>query len=471
MAGGTLQKWQCDFGSFVPARMAVSPATSANRYTVKNLTIKYMKKIRTFLVTLALVGLSVSGIFAQTGIYTGTVTATEATFGLNETLEGVSVEVKTGTGSYYVLELQELDLGGVILPSFEMDNIVIESNSNGYTLSRNGALTFIIPEITFPPEIPVFGGQTFTNVPVSITLLDGTIADDILILHLKAVATLIPYILSANIMINFEGALNAPPVPDFTASETTISEGKTILFFDGSTHYPTAWRWYFEGGTPQESTDPSPEVQYLTAGIYDVKLIVWNEFGNAELIREDYITVMPLLFPIADFTANVTEIKEGETVSFIDRSQNNPESYLWYFEGGTPQESTEPNPVIVYSTQGVYSVRLTVKNENGENTKLEENYITVKPETGIDEWKMENGKWRIYPNPTTGKLRITNDELRIENVEIYDITGRKTTPLRMPLQSEIGNRKSEIEMDISHFPAGIYFLKIGNETVKVVKRF
>ena len=46
---------------------------------------------------------------------------------------------------------------------------------------------------------------------------------------------------------------------------------------------------------------------------------------------------------------------------------------------------------------------------------------------GIEELRMENGEWRIYPNPTNGKLRIENGEWRIENVEIYDVSGRKVS--------------------------------------------
>ena len=72
----------------------------------------------------------------------------------------------------------------------------------------------------------------------------------------------------------------------------------------------------------------------------------------------------------------------------------------------------------------------------------------------------------IYPNPTTGELRIKNYELRIKSVDVFDVYGKK-------LQSKIVNLKSEIVIDISHLPAGIYFVKISTEagiqTQKVIK--
>ena len=79
----------------------------------------------------------------------------------------------------------------------------------------------------------------------------------------------------------------------------------------------------------------------------------------------------------------------------------------------------------------------------------------------------------IYPNPTTGELRIKNYELGIknyelgiDNVEVFDIYGIK--------QLSIFNFQFSTQIDISHLPAGIYFVRITTEkgviTKKIVKR-
>jgi len=64
----------------------------------------------------------------------------------------------------------------------------------------------------------------------------------------------------------------------------------------------------------------------------------------------------------------------------------------------------------------------------------------------------------LYPNPTTGELRIKNYEFRIKSVEVFDILGRKQ-------KGEWGRGQGEgdIKMDISHFPAGVYFVKLITE--------
>jgi len=58
----------------------------------------------------------------------------------------------------------------------------------------------------------------------------------------------------------------------------------------------------------------------------------------------------------------------------------------------------------------------------------------------------------IYPNPTNDFLHIKSDETTIENVKIYDIKGA--------LLYENNNNTNEININLSNFTAGIYFLKI-----------
>jgi len=71
---------------------------------------------------------------------------------------------------------------------------------------------------------------------------------------------------------------------------------------------------------------------------------------------------------------------------------------------------------------------------------------------------------RIFPNPTRGKLTIDNGQLTMDNVEVFDVYGRK--------QKTIINYQLSIinSIDISHLPAGIYFVKIRTEAGEVVKK-
>jgi len=68
----------------------------------------------------------------------------------------------------------------------------------------------------------------------------------------------------------------------------------------------------------------------------------------------------------------------------------------------------------------------------------------------------------IFPNPTKGELRIESGDLKIESVEIYDISGKKIL------------HSTETTLNISQISTGTYFVKLktdkGELTKKVIKQ-
>jgi len=89
--------------------------------------------------------------------------------------------------------------------------------------------------------------------------------------------------------------------------------------------------------------------------------------------------------PVANFTANRTSGTAPLAVRFTDTSTGNPTTWAWDFGDGNT--STEQNPVHTYTTAGVYTVRLTVRNAEGEDSIVKEDAITV--ETAPPVW-LEN---------------------------------------------------------------------------------
>ncbi|WP_108807785.1 basic secretory protein-like protein [Aquimarina spinulae] len=85
--------------------------------------------------------------------------------------------------------------------------------------------------------------------------------------------------------------------------------------------------------------------------------------------------------PIADFRANKTNIKEGESVSFTN-SSTDATSYNWTFDGGSPSSSTQTNPVVKYNREGTYSVTLKATNGDGSDTETKTSIIKVSSNGG-----------------------------------------------------------------------------------------
>ncbi|MDL2257337.1 leucine-rich repeat protein [Bacteroidales bacterium OttesenSCG-928-I14] len=132
-------------------------------------------------------------------------------------------------------------------------------------------------------------------------------------------------------------------------------------------------------------------------------------------------------------------------------------------------EVTDPDALLV--GDGTYTLN------TGDNTftivvlaqdKTSSLTYTVKVSrgsVGLDEWRMDSGELRVFPNPTKGELRIESGERRMENVEVFDINGKQLSTFNF--------QQSTQEIDISHLPNGIYFIKIktdeGEISRKVVK--
>lgn len=83
---------------------------------------------------------------------------------------------------------------------------------------------------------------------------------------------------------------------------------------------------------------------------------------------------------VAEFSANITSITAGQSVTFTDESTGNPETWAWTFNNGTPNSFNGQNPpAITYNNAGCFEVSLTVTRASGSETDTETKtcYINV----------------------------------------------------------------------------------------------
>jgi len=119
--------------------------------------------------------------------------------------------------------------------------------------------------------------------------------------------------------------------------------------------------------------------------------------------------------------------------------------------------------VSAYQTQevGDFYYQLTTQNITGCDS-IVNLILSVISGTGIYHNDLEK-ELTLYPNPTTGELRIINHTLQeTDNIEIYNMLGQK-----QPFSIHQGHF---FTIDVSHLPAGIYVIKIENYVRKFVKK-
>ncbi|MDD4603512.1 MAG: C25 family cysteine peptidase [Bacteroidales bacterium] len=187
-----------------------------------------------------------------------------------------------------------------------------------------------------------------------------------------------------------------------------------------------------------------------------------------------YLATIPIryLIPVsAGFKADTTRVIPGIEVSFSDTSSGDVRSRSWIFPGGTPETSSEKNPVILYSNRGIYDVTLIVGNSTGTDTLMKAEYITVDFPASTESLNPVFST-TVSPNPNHGnfllKLATSGDES--VDIVMFDILGNKTYQQTKVMV----NRQRSLPIQLPGSANGLYFLQVksrsGIITTKVIVR-
>lgn len=167
-----------------------------------------------------------------------------------------------------------------------------------------------------------------------------------------------------------------PIIADFTINKVKAAIGSVVQFSDMSNN-ASAWQWDFGDGSTSKLQDPTHS--YASVGNYSVKLVSSNATSSATLLKNNLIEVG--LIPEAIFTADITSIKLGDSVSFTNKSTNAPTSVVWDFGDGTMSSSF--NPTHTYTSSGKFSVKLVAINAYGSDNVTQVDYINVSEATSF----------------------------------------------------------------------------------------
>lgn len=128
-------------------------------------------------------------------------------------------------------------------------------------------------------------------------------------------------------------------------------------------------------------------------------------------------------------------------------------SYQWYLDGSVIDGAT--NVTYTATVSGDYNVMVYYEFGCAESESVNVT-ISVDPPLSLSEESLNN--FIVYPNPTSGVVYIKGNESQ-EEFSLYSVIGEK-----------IMTAENTAEIDLSHLPEGVYYLKIGNSTKKIVKK-
>ncbi len=186
-------------------------------------------------------------------------------------------------------------------------------------------------------------------------------------------------------------------IPAPQAAFTFVDLGNGAIQFENSSQGANSFIWDF--GDTNNSTLSDPEHTYTLDGIYEVVLTAFNACG--EVSFSEIIEVGG--FPNADFSADFMDPCTPLDVQFNNQSTGlNITSYFWEFEGGAPAISVLPNPIVAYSQEGDFDVKLIVQNSLGADTLLQQDFIHAIATPGPQFEYSVNGPIITFSNTSVG---------------------------------------------------------------------
>jgi PKD repeat protein len=167
----------------------------------------------------------------------------------------------------------------------------------------------------------------------------------------------------------------SPPTAQFTSSPSNPLTGDPVSFADTSTGNPTSWIWNFGDG--QTSAAQSPTHVFANAGRFHVTLTASSTGGPSTPAGADITVSAKVTKPVADFSFSPDSPTAATPVQFTDQSTGSPTTETWDFgdgNGGVGATVTH-----TFQVAKPYSVRLTVSNSAGPDSKTRDVVVSPTP--------------------------------------------------------------------------------------------
>lgn len=158
--------------------------------------------------------------------------------------------------------------------------------------------------------------------------------------------------------ISLEGNPNAAPVADFNSVPIACA-ADPVTFNDQTYGSPQTWNWSFTGPASFNASTRNPIVNFPSAGVYTVKLVVTNAVGSDSITKSSQITINPADSVSLSLNYNGNLVCSTDTLSLTANANNQGSNpiYDWYLNGVYQATTNSPNFDFTNLTNGdtIYS--------------------------------------------------------------------------------------------------------------------
>jgi len=176
-------------------------------------------------------------------------------------------------------------------------------------------------------------------------------------------------------------------------------------------------------------------------GILNYTLFGFNP--SLTCVGQLFITLTVSPYPVLS-VSGPTMACLGDAITLVASGATN---YTWTFSGGTISGST-------MATTLSSPVSFTLSGGDPNNNCISKEALSVGTNICLGLSSHEIRDFNIYPNPTQDKI-VINSTMEVEKITVVNSLGQELFILNKPALKQ--------EIDLSHLPVGIYFLKAENK--------
>jgi hypothetical protein len=177
--------------------------------------------------------------------------------------------------------------------------------------------------------------------------------------------------------------------------------------------------------------------------------------------KQDEATVTVVLAPAVlsvSVTPKTASVKQGETEQFtatVTVQANADNTVTWKVTGGSTGTTISAAGLLSVATDETATTLTVTATSTFDTDKHDNATITVVP-AGVAIAKIPVESFTPNPNPTAGIVNINNTNGEV--VEVYSISGKSLFKTNTSV------------IDLSAYPSGMYFIKMGDKVGKVIKQ-